>query len=39
MNLDMTDHYDRFLHMLDDMLGASPMHIKYSSYVYDKFCI
>ena len=25
--------YDRFLHMTDDMLGPSPMHIKYSSYV------
>ena len=22
--------YDRFLHMTDDMLGPSPMHIKYS---------
>ena len=31
--------YDRFLHMTDDMLGPSPMHIKYSSYVYDVFCI
>ena len=31
--------YDRFLHMTDDMLGPSPMHIKYSSYVYDRFCI
>ena len=31
--------YDRFLHMTDDMLGPSPMHIKYSSYVYDGFCI
>ena len=28
-----------FLHMTDDMLGPSPMHIKYSSYVYDRFCI
>ena len=27
--------YDRLLHMTDDMLGPSPMHIKYSSYVYD----
>ena len=27
--------YDAFLHMTDDMLGPSPMHIKYSSYVYD----
>ena len=31
--------YDGFLHMTDDMLGPSPMHIKYSSYVYDRFCI
>ena len=31
--------YDRFLHMTDDMLGPSPMHIKYSSYVSDRFCI
>ena len=31
--------YDRFLHMTDDMLGPNPMHIKYSSYVYDGFCI
>ena len=31
--------YDRFLHMTDDMLGPSPMHIKYLSYVYDGFCI
>ena len=31
--------YDGFLHMTDDMLGLSPMHIKYSSYVYDGFCI
>ena len=31
--------YDRCLHMTDDMLGPSPMHIKYSSYVYDGFCI
>ena len=23
--------YDGFLHMTDDMLGPSPMHIKYSS--------
>ena len=30
--------YDGFLHMTDDMLGPSPMHIKYSSYVYDGFC-
>ena len=31
--------YDGFMHMTDDMLGPSPMHIKYSSYVYDGFCI
>ena len=31
--------YDRFLHMTDVMLGPSPMHIKYSPYVYDGFCI
>ena len=31
--------YDGVLHMADDMLGPSPMHIKYSSYVYDGFCI
>ena len=40
VNLDMTDHcMTDFLHMTDDMLGPSPMHIKYSSYVYDGFCI
>ena len=31
--------YDGFLHMKDNMLGPSLMHIKYSSYVYDRFCI
>ena len=31
--------YDRFLHMMDTMLGPSLMHIKYLSYVYDVFCI
>ena len=31
--------YSGFLHMTDDMLGPSLMHIKYSSYVYDRFCI
>ena len=31
--------YDGFLHMTDDMLGPSLMHIKYSSYVYDGICI
>ena len=29
--------YDGYLHMTDDMLGPSPMHIKYLSYVYDGF--
>ena len=32
----MTDLTD--LHMTD-MLGPSSMHIRYLSYVYDKFCI
>ena len=31
--------YDGCLHTTDNMLGPSPMHIKYSSYVYDGFCI
>ena len=31
--------YNGFLHMTDNMLGPSPIHIKYSSYVYDGFCI
>ena len=31
--------FDGFLHMTDDMLGPSPMQIKYSSYAYDRFCI
>ena len=31
--------YDRLLSMTDDMLGPSPMHIKYLSYVYDRFGI
>ena len=40
VNLDMTDHCTTdFSHMTDDMLGLSPMHIKYSSYVYNIFCI
>ena len=30
VNLDMTDHCTT-----DDMLGPSPMHIKYVSYVYN----
>ena len=30
---------DAVLSMTDDMLGPSPMHIKYVSYVYDGFCI
>ena len=36
--------YDRLLYdgpllMTDDMLGPRPMHTKYVSYVYDRFCI
>ena len=31
--------YDGYSHMTGDMLGSSQMHIKYSSYVYDRFCI
>ena len=31
--------YNGFLHMADKMLGPSPMDIKYSSYVYNRFCI
>ena len=31
--------YARLLAMTDDMLGPSPMHIKYVSYVYDRLCI
>ena len=31
--------YDGFLHTTDDMLGPSPMHIKYASYVCNGFCI
>ena len=31
--------YDGILHMTDNMLGRSLMHIKYLSYVYDGFCI
>ena len=40
-NLDIHEGplYDGFLHITDDMLGPSPMHIKYLSYVYDGFCI
>ena len=38
-NLDMTDHCTTDLSMMDDMLGSSPMYIKYVSYVYDRFCI
>ena len=30
---------DGLLSMTDDMLGPSPMHIKYLPYVYDRFCI
>ena len=35
-SLNKTDHC---LAMTDNMLGPSPMHIKYVSYVYDGFCI
>ena len=31
--------YDGLLQMTDNILGPSPMHIKYVSYVYDGFCI
>ena len=31
--------YDRLLSMTDDWLCPSPMHIKYVSSVYDRFCI
>ena len=31
--------YNRLLSMTYDMLGPSHMHIKYVSYVYDRFCI
>ena len=31
--------YYRLLSMVDDVLGPSPMHIKYVSYVYHRFCI
>ena len=31
--------YDRLLSMKNNMLGPSPMHIKYVSYVYDRFRI
>ena len=31
--------YNVFLHMTDNMLGPSLMHIKYLTYVYDGFCI
>ena len=33
------DGPNRLLALTDDMLGASPMHIKYVSYVYNGFCI
>ena len=40
VNLDMTDHCTTdFCIKTEDMLGPSPMHIKYSSYVHDGFCI
>ena len=31
--------YDRLLDMTDDMLGPSPVHIKYVSYVFEGLCI
>ena len=31
--------YDRLLAMTNYMLCPSPMHIKYGSYVHDRFCI
>ena len=31
--------YDELLSITDDVLGPSPIHIKYLSYVYDGFCI
>ena len=31
--------YARFLAMTNDMLGPSPMHINYVSYLYDRLCI
>ena len=31
--------YARLKYMMDDMLGPSPMHIKYVSYVYDRLSI
>ena len=31
--------YDGLMSMIDDLLGPSPMHIKYVSYVYEGFCI
>ena len=31
--------YARLLAMTDDMLGPSPMHIKYVLYVYNRLCI
>ena len=31
--------YAALLAMTDHMLGLSPMHIKFVSYVYDRLCI
>ena len=31
--------YDGLLSITDNMLGPSPMRIKYLSYVYDEYCI
>ena len=31
--------YNGLLSMTDNMLGSSPMHIKYVSYVYDRLCM
>ena len=31
--------YDGLLHMTDDMLGPSSMHIKYSSYMYTTYFV
>ena len=31
--------YDELMSMTDDMLGPSPIHIKYVPYVYDRFRI
>ena len=31
--------YNGLLHLTDNILGPSPMHIKYVSFVYDRLCI